>query len=168
MMKTNIGVNLDQVTMKSVPSSAPHNTGKYKRTVSNFKNKVVEIFRLKMKFALSSSVATLADYLLYLFLVHRTDDPVTSNLISAGVGMGINFLLQKRYVFQLERKVYNALFISIATSLVGIALSTGIVYSLSQMEFFDQNQYITKAVATGMVFFYNFYMKRFAFEKKFI
>ena len=49
-----------------------------------------------------------------------------------------------------------------------MALSTGIIYGLSQIEFFNERQYITKLCATGFVFFYNFYLKRYVFEKKFI
>ena len=127
-----------------------------------------DLFLLKLKFAGSSSVATFIDYILYLTLVHRVLVPGWANVVSSGVGMLINFLLQKRYVFDLQRKVHKALFISLATSVIGIGLSTAIVVSLSKLAFFYEMQFVTKAIATGVVFFYNFYMKRFAFERKFL
>jgi len=77
-------------------------------------------------------------------------------------------LLQKKYVFKVERKVFHIFQLSILVSLGGIAISTFIVTSLSKYGFFDSHQYITKIIATGIVFFYNFYLKRYAFEKKFI
>lgn len=107
------------------------------------------------------------DYFLYLILVNYFLDPIVSNLISAGTGMLINFLLQKRYIFQLERKVGHAFLISLATSVLGIGLSTLFIYLLIQIPFFMEYQFITKGIVTGSIFFYNFYMKRFAFERKF-
>jgi putative flippase GtrA len=119
----------------------------------------------KLRFAASSSVATLADYLLYLLLV-TTLSPVVSNLISASTGMVINFILQKRYIFQLKRRLYVAFGISLFSSVVGIGIGTLLIWLLNQFSFFAAHQYVTKALVTGLVFFYNFYMKRFAFERK--
>jgi putative flippase GtrA len=119
----------------------------------------------KLRFAASSSVATLADYVLYLLLV-TTLSPVISNIISASTGMVINFVLQKRYIFKLKRKLYAAFGISLLSSVLGIALGTLCIWLLNHYEFFREHQYITKAIVTGFIFFYNFYMKRFAFERK--
>jgi len=119
----------------------------------------------KLRFAASSSVATLVDYVLYLILVSALS-PVVSNIISASTGMIINFILQKRYIFELKRKVGAAFGISLLTSVFGIALGTGLIWLLNHENFFRESQYITKAIVTGIIFFYNFYMKRFAFERR--
>ncbi|SRR6056297_47134 len=119
----------------------------------------------KLRFAASSSVATIADYVLYLLLV-TTLSPVVSNLISATTGMIINFVLQKRFIFQLKRRVYEAFGISLLTSIIGIGLGTLLIWFLNQYAFFENHQYVTKAIVTGLIFFYNFYMKRFAFERR--
>lgn len=123
---------------------------------------------MKVKFAMSSSVATLVDYVLYQVLVKYLFSPVVSNLISASVGMLINFFLQKKYIFELRRSVNIAFVISLLVSIGGIGISTGIIHVLNNTDTLAGNQYIIKALATGTVFFYNFYMKRFAFEKRFI
>ena len=123
---------------------------------------------MKVKFAMSSSVATLVDYVLYQVLVRYLFSPVVSNLISATVGMVINFFLQKKYIFELKRSVKIAFIISLFVSVGGIGISTIIIHFLNKSEMLAGNQYIIKAIATGTVFFYNFYMKRFAFEKRFI
>ena len=120
--------------------------------------KLKSLFLLKFKFALTSSVATLVDYFLYLGLVEYFFAPVPSNIMSTSVGMVINFILQKRYIFDLQRKVSTAFLGSVAVSMGGIALSTSIIYGLNQLEFFAQYQALTKLVATGLVFFYNFYL----------
>ncbi|MCO6493138.1 MAG: GtrA family protein [Phaeodactylibacter sp.] len=126
------------------------------------------LFRMKAKFAMTGAVATTVDYVVYLVLVARFFSPVVSNIISYSCGMVINFLLQKRFVFVLQGSPYRAFGLSLGVSLGGMALSTGIIYGLTRLEFFSEHQYITKLCATGMVFFYNFYLKRYVFERKFI
>ncbi len=128
---------------------------------------ILDLIKLKFKFASSSAVATLLDYCLYLILVSQSILPTTSNLISASLGMLVNFFLQKKYVFSLNRKLDKAFIISIATSLLGILIGTILIYLLNKIEFFESYQMLTKAIVTGILFFYNFYLKRFAFENKF-
>ncbi len=132
------------------------------------KDNIVNLFMMKAKFAMSSSVATLVDYILYQIFVRYLFSPVVSNLLSASVGMLINFFLQKKYIFELNRSVKIAFMISLFVSIGGIGISTAIIHFLNKSEMLSSNQYIIKAVATGTVFFYNFYMKRFAFEKRFL
>ena len=123
---------------------------------------------MKARFAMTGAVATTADYVIYLVLVGRFFSPVVSNVISYSCGMVINFLLQKRFVFSLQGPAYRAFILSLMVSMGGLALSTGIIYGLTRMEFFSNYQFITKLCATGVVFFYNFYLKRYVFERKFI
>lgn len=129
--------------------------------------KLWQLFRMKLRFAMTGAVATTVDYVLYLSLVNRFFSPVVSNIISYSCGMVINFLLQKRFVFSLQGPASRAFLLSAVVSLGGMALSTGIIYSLNTLEFFARYQFITKLCATGMVFFYNFYFKRYVFERKF-
>ncbi len=130
--------------------------------------KIKSLIQLKLKFAGSSSLATIIDYCLYQILIYKNFAPASANIASSGTGMIINFFLQKKYVFKLNRKVRFAFAISLASSLGGLAFSTTIIHNLSKIVFFSENQFITKAIVTGCIFFYNFYMKRFAFEKRFL
>lgn len=129
--------------------------------------KFYTLFEQKIKFAFASVVATLTDYLLYLlFTLSFQFAPVSSNIVSSFCGMLINFLIHKRLVFTLQRKPHQAFLLSLLVSVGGIGLGTTIIYLLTQYAFFLKHQYITKLIATGIVFFYNFYFKRFAFEKR--
>lgn len=136
--------------------------------IKDIQQKIKSLFLLKAKFAMTSAVATTLDYVVYLSLVNRVFSPAISNVISYSCGMVLNFILQKRFVFDLKRSVSKAFGLSMLVSLGGMGLSTLIVSSLSRVDFFDTRQYITKMIATGLVFFYNFYLKRYVFEKKFI
>ena len=132
------------------------------------KETISELFKLKFRFALTSAIATALDYGLYMVLVTWFFTPVISNIISYSIAVILNFTLQKRFIFTLERKVRTAFLLSVLVSLGGLLLSTGIIYALTQKAFFMEHQIITKLIATGLVFFYNFYLKRFVFEKRFI
>ncbi len=129
---------------------------------------LLNLIKLKAKFALSSSFATIVDNVLYNILVGNFFSPIVSNIISYSTGMVINFVLQKRYIFEQKRKTRIALGISVLVSMGGLILSTLFIFLLNKHQFFADNQIITKILVTGIVFFYNFYLKRFAFEKKFL
>jgi len=125
------------------------------------------LFEQQIKFAIASAIATLVDYTLYLlFTLYFFFAPVPSNIVSSFCGMVVNFLLHKRMVFTLQRKVHHAFMLSLLISVGGIGLGTFIIYLLTQEAFFLKHQYITKLIATGIVFFYNFYFKQYAFEKR--
>jgi len=120
----------------------------------------------KAKFASTSLLATIVDYSLYLSLYYAGLGKVPSNIISASCGFLVNFFLQKRFIFSLKRKVRSTFLLSMSFSLVGIAVSTLLIFWLSKIQFFNDYQYITKLVVTGLMFFYNYYTKQIAFEKK--
>lgn len=128
--------------------------------------KVEELVKLKIKFAGSSILATTVDYILYQLLVYMHNLPAIANLISSSIGMLINFVSQKKFIFKLERKLRTAFIFSIMSSLLGLSFSTVLIHYFNEIECFNSNQLIIKAIVTGLLFFYNFYMKRFAFERR--
>ena len=130
--------------------------------------KIKQLLRLKVRFALTSSVATGLDYLLYVGLVYFFFSPVISNVISYTTAALLNFWMQKRFIFELNRKTGRVFMLTLLISAGGLLLSTSIIYLLSRIPFFANYQFITKMVTTGIVFFYNFYLKRFAFERRFV
>ena len=130
---------------------------------------IKKLLVLKTKFAASSGVATIIDVGLFTTLSRYTtlSEPII-NVISSLVGMVINFVLQKKFIFELNRKASTVFLLSLAVSLVGIGISTTIIHFMMSVPVVTDFPVIAKLVATGVVFFYNFYMKRFAFEKKFL
>lgn len=120
----------------------------------------------KIRFASTSSIATAIDYGLYLLLVYSGLPKVGSNLISASCGFLVNFTLQRKFIFVLQRKVGATFLLSMSFSILGIGCSTLFIFLFNKIPFFDHHQYITKLVVIGIMFFYNFYTKQFAFERK--
>jgi putative flippase GtrA len=134
--------------------------------LSSKKQKLHKFILPKLKFASTSFIASTVDYTLYLLLVHSGLPKAWSNVISMSCGMLVNFLLQKRFIFNLRRKVSSAFIISISFSILGIGISTLLIYLISIIPFFNHYQFITKLIVMGIMFFYNFYTKKLAFEKK--
>lgn len=145
--------------------------------MDDFLRKIYKLFRLKVKFALVSLVATSFDllfYSLFVLVILAADGTPASpremtvvTFVGAFCGMLINFFLQKRFVFDLKRKVSTAFILAVCVSLVGILLNTGIVGFFSKIDWFTAEEWrkiLPKLFATGTVFFYNFYMKRLVFE----
>ncbi len=120
----------------------------------------------KLRFAGTSSIATVVDYGLFLILVYSGMTKVRSNLISASCGFLVNFVLQRKFIFDPKRKIRHAFLLSLGFSMIGIGISTLLIYLLSQMAFFDLYPFITKLLVTGIMFFYNYYTKQIAFEKR--
>lgn len=133
-----------------------------------WEHKIVQLFLLKAKYATTSAIATLLEYVVFGILKYQGFTGTYAHIVSYACGMVFNFVLQKRFIFDLKRSVSTAFLLAMLVSLGGMTLSTGIFVGLTQIQWFYENDYAAKLIATGIVFFYNFYLKRFVFEKKFI
>ncbi len=132
---------------------------------SRLSGKIADFIVPKVKFASTSLVATVLDYTIYLTLVYSGFNKVYSNIISASCGFIVNFFLQKKFIFTLRRKAQVTFLISMSFSAMGIGISTLLIYLFNKNTFLDHHQYLTKLLVMGIMFFYNFYTKRLAFEK---
>lgn len=133
---------------------------------ANYKTKLMELAWMLGRFALTGALATAINIGLYLVLVNRFLPPVPANIIAYASSVVVNFILHKRYVFQLERPLREAFAWSMLVSLGGLLLDTSIVAGLNVLPFFAARQWFIKLCSTGVVFFYNFFSKRYVFEKR--
>ncbi len=92
-----------------------------------FISKLSRLFVLQVRFAASGLVATVVDYGLYLLLVNRILAPVPANIVSYAIAVVLNFILQRRFVFELKRPGYLVFVLSQAVSAGGLAISTAII-----------------------------------------
>ena len=118
-----------------------------------------------IKFLTTSVVATGVDFLLYSLLLLILS-PVISHFCSASVGMVVNFLLQRNFVFNVTRGIKTSFVLSLLFSIGGIFLGGGIIYLLIKLAFFITYPLLAKLVAMGVVFFYNYETKKIAFGDK--
>jgi len=127
-----------------------------------------QLFFVKIRYMSASFIATVVDYSLYGLLSWRGLSPVAAHIPSFSVGMVTNFLLQKKYVFELQRKTHVAFGMAVLVSLGGLLLSSLLIKWLTLIPFFARYHFVAKVGASGLVFFYNFYLKRYVFEKRFL
>ncbi|WP_157976299.1 GtrA family protein [Lewinella sp. IMCC34191] len=118
----------------------------------------------KLPFALTGLVATGINYGLYLFLVDTYLPPLPATLIAYSSSVVLNFFLQRYFVFELRRSLRSAFALSMLVSLGGLFLDAAIVYGLHSFPLLGDREWLIKGVATGVVFFYNYYGKRRVFE----
>ena len=128
----------------------------------------LQLLKLKLHFGFASLLATGIDYTLFLLLIKADFDAVKAHYFSASMGMLVNFLVQNQYVFLRERGLISTFILSIIVSVIGIALGGFLIGWIQQFSFWNAHLYLAKLVVTGLIFFYNFYLKRFVFEKRFL
>ncbi|NJL75170.1 MAG: GtrA family protein [Saprospiraceae bacterium] len=128
-----------------------------------------KLLLLKSKFLLTSGLATAVDIGLYLLLLHQWGlQPVVAQSIAFPIAVLLNYLLQKWFIFEGNRKQHTIFILAMAVSGLGYFLSLLLVYGLNQVAVFQEHQLLLKVTEKGILFFYNFYLKRFAFEKKLV
>ncbi len=120
----------------------------------------------KIRFGITSTIATAIDHIIYLILIKYLVES-KAHFISYAIGMITNFILQKRFVFMLKRKVHTVFILSLSFSVVGLFAGTFFIHSFAKIDFFGNHKYYNKLLVTVIIFIYNFYTKRFAFEKEY-
>jgi len=130
--------------------------------------KIYDLVKLKLQFGFASLLATGIDYSFFLILVNANIQAVKAHYVSATIGMLVNFAVQNKYVFLRERRLLTVFLLSMAVSVIGIVLGGILMGWIQKFTFWSSHLYLAKLLVTACVFFYNFYLKRFAFEKRFI
>jgi len=115
---------------------------------------------------MTSTIATAIDHIIYLVLIKYIIES-KAHFISYAIGIITNFILQKRFVFMLKRKVYVTFILSVSFSIFGLIAGTFLIHYFAKIDFFSNHKYYNKLLVTVMIFIYNFYTKRFAFEKEY-
>lgn len=123
----------------------------------------------KIKFAGTSGIATAVDYLVFISLfnlIGLTDG--ISQAVAVACGMITNFILQKKFVFSSKRRIWSIFLLSVGFSVLGYFLNLWLFASIQKVVvLFSEHKILAKLCVTGIMFIYNFYTKRFSFEKSF-
>ncbi|MEZ4988279.1 MAG: GtrA family protein [Saprospiraceae bacterium] len=131
------------------------------------KNRLYELGAKKMRYAIGGAIATGVDYLIYFALFNQGVNPVAAQMVAYPVSVLVNFVFQRLFVFELNRPLGTTFALSMMVSAGGLALSSGLIYLFNLVPLLHHYQLLTKLMTSGIVFFYNFYCKRYVFEKRF-
>ncbi len=132
--------------------------------MKNFIRNINKNSLLQAKFFTSSVIATAVDYALFFLLDWTIFDPVTAHAISYPIAVVFNFYLQKRFIFNLKRSTRAAFAISMMFSAIGWGLGVAMMFLLVKIPVLATWPVLAKIIVTGVLFFFNFYTKRYAFE----
>ena len=125
-----------------------------------------DILYPKLKYAASSSVGTLFDYLIFLVLYNSLGiSALYSHVISYSFGAIINFFLHKNFIFDIQRKALHAFLLSISFSVIGLMLSSSILWMLLNLTPLVQWPILAKVITSSLIFLFNYYSKQYAFER---
>ena len=127
-----------------------------------------KLFILKAKYATASATATTLDYLFYFILLQFGLSKTLSNFISYPFGVVFNFILQKKYIFSMQRGLKKTFILAMMVSAGGWAMNATLFGLFMKVPFLETYHWFTKILVNGIIFFYNFYGKRYVFEKRFI
>lgn len=148
--------------------------------MSSLRKQITTLGTLLAKFAVTGAMASVVNYAVFnamVYLVFAIDPSaslsaedqtriILATMIAYASGVAFNFLLHKRFIFKQKRSTRSTLILYILVSAGGMALSAGLNALFVKIPFFATYPYIMQLVTMGLVFFYNFFSKRFAFEKR--
>ncbi|HCY46113.1 MAG TPA: hypothetical protein DHU89_05470 [Flavobacteriales bacterium] len=126
------------------------------------------------KFGLGSVVATVVDLLLFVFVFSPILSPFYAYLAAAAIGISVNFLIQKLFIFEMKKSVYSTFLLSVSASIITTLIGAFLIEEFVEWSILKENLEEThvKTVAyilvTGIRFFLNFFSKKYIFERKFI
>ena len=116
------------------------------------------------KFLYVGILSTIVDYVIYSFLVYIHISYIVAIIIGYLSGFLVNFVITRKYVFDSCKidKVHKEFIIVLIISLFAIMINIFIVWGLGK---FGINLYISRIVAIGVVFFYNYFARKvFVYE----
>ena len=120
------------------------------------------INRQKIKYLISSIIVTTVDYLVFI-VAFKVVGLILANTLSYVVSINLSFNIQKRYIFKTERNMTTAFVYIVIFSIIGVIISTTTLYALNYLL---RNIISAKVVSTIIMFYYNFYSKKYAFNDK--
>jgi putative flippase GtrA len=125
------------------------------------------LFELQARFLVTSVIATAFDYGLFLLLNATIAGPVASHTVSYPLAVLLNFLLQKFFIFKNLRNPHTAFALAMVFSALSWILGTALIFWLVKIPYFSKIPVLAKLIVTVVLFFFNFFMKRYAFEGRF-
>ena len=129
------------------------------------RNEVKNLSLSMSKFAATSLLGTGLDFLSFTFIFRLILPLFWAEIGAALIGMIVNFFMQKKFVFQLNRKVQAAFILSIAVSFLLMFAGAFALTSLVKLAPFAAYPLLAKITVMGLKFVFNFFSKRWIFEK---
>lgn len=148
--------------------------------MNDFRKRIKNFLLLFVKFAITGAMASVVNFTVFNVLFYwgfeldqlDTTLPefkrksVIADMIAYASGVLFNYILHKRFIFEQRRAASVTFALYILVSAGGTGLSAALTWLFVKMPFFAHNPQIMKISTMLLVFVYNFFSKRFAFERR--
>ena len=113
---------------------------------------------------MTSVLATLVDLLVYTVLVKaELVGPAGAHVLGQSSGLVVAFIAQKLFVFDQQRGLGTAVGVAVGLWAVGLVLGTVLIAGLTSLPVVSDYPVVAKLFVVGLVFWYNYFTRRFAF-----
>lgn len=117
-----------------------------------------------LKFFVTSVLATLIDLCAYAALVTaELINPAGAHVLGQCSGLVVAFIAQKLFVFDQQRALGTAFGVATGLWAIGLGLGTLMIAGLTSLPFLGDYPVIPKLFVVGLMFWYNYFTRRFAF-----
>lgn len=110
-----------------------------------------------IKFGMVGFIGLTIDFTItYLLKEHLLVNKYISNGLGFFIAASVNFLLNRVWTFNSKSNFWREYVIFFCISITGLTINSFIVYLCS--DYLHLNFYVSKLIAVGVVFFWNFFM----------
>lgn len=126
------------------------------------KNKNLKDFLL---YLVVGGIATVTEWLMFFVLEKIAVHYMLATVIAYVISTFVNWLAGRVLVFKVSTKAITREIMEIyIASIVGLLLNLGLMWLM--VDAFDFNEMLSKIIATGLVFLYNFLIRKLVIYKK--
>jgi len=114
-----------------------------------------------VKYSIVGGISFVADYSVFYVLVAFVDvDYLVASIYGYILGVFVNYTLARKYVYSIENTIRKSMELLgvYLISTVGLLIHQIVIYIM--VEFFINNVYISKVLASIAVLFWNYYAKK--------
>jgi putative flippase GtrA len=120
----------------------------------------------KLRFTGASGLSTLVDYIIFFSALSAGISIVPSQVIAQVSGFISNLMLQRNWVFRLERSNLHVFWRLSVTVPIGLTIGAVSVYLLAQIPLIYEYKILAKVITSILLFVYNYYSRRWVFQRK--
>ncbi len=115
-----------------------------------------------MRYFLTACFGLAVDLSIFWTFTHVMS-PACAHICSYSIGMVSTFFIQKRFVFDTNRKTHHAFGIALVLWAIGLGLSALLIDFLVMLPLLSANPLAAKLITINFTFWYNFLSRKIAF-----
>lgn len=134
-------------------------------SIKNILRVLYSKFRNLILYGIIGGISASIDFLIFYSLTNFTEIYyLLANFISVSIGITISFILNKKYNFKVNDKVFKRFLIFVSVGFSGLLISSALLYLFIDIIYL--NKIISKFISIVFVVFIQFFVNKFITFKK--